>query len=266
VKVAVTGASGFIGRVLCGALAEAGHSVAVVDLRQRHVFAGDAVVHLAAIAHRRADTAELQRVNIQLARQVGEIASAKGMNLVFVSSVKVHGEVSDTPLTERSPIAPRDPYGESKARAEEALASIPGLRLSVLRPPLVYGPGVKANFLALLRAVAWGAPLPFAAVQNRRSLVYVANLAAAIIACLGKEGTFLLSDGQAVSTPTLCRAMGEALERPAKLFSLPQAVLPKKLAASLEVDDSAIRSALGWRPPFTFEQGIGHTARWFQGR
>lgn len=217
-------------------------------------------MHLAAIAHRRAGPDELQRVNVDLAVETARKAAAAGARFVFLSSVKVHGEASATPFREDSPIAPQDRYAESKARAEEALRAIPGLRLAVLRPPLAYGPGVKANFLALMKAVARGWPLPLASVDNRRSLIYVGNLAAAIVACLEREGTYLVSDGPSISTPQLCRELGAALGRPARLFAFPSALLPRKLAGSLEVKDSLV-----WEPPFTREQGLQATARWYLG-
>jgi nucleoside-diphosphate-sugar epimerase len=266
VKVEVTGASGFVGRSLCAALVRAGHEAQPVNATGGAFEAGDAVVHLAAIAHREASADELERVNVGLARRIGELAAARGVPLVFVSSVKVHGEASPQPFDENSPITPRDAYAASKARAEEALRSIPGLRLAVLRPPLVYGPYVKANFLALMRAVALGVPLPLASVRNRRSLVYVGNLADAILRCLGREGTYLVSDGPGVSTPALCEALGMALGRRARLLPFPSAWLPAKLAGSLEVDDSYIRRVLGWRPACTLEQGLLATAQWYRGR
>src|SRR5207248_9079285 len=133
--------------------------------------------------------------------------------------------------------------------AEERLRAIAGLSLAVLRPPLVYGPRVKANFLALMHAVNGGWPLPLASLENRRSLIFVGNLADAIIRCLEARGTFLVSDGPPISTAALCRELGAALGRPARLFAFPSRLLPRKLAASLEVDDSAIRAALGWQPP-----------------
>ena len=194
---------------------------------------------------------------------MGQAAAAGGASLVFLSSVKVHGERSAAAFREDSPLAPEDLYAESKARAEEALRAVPELRLAVLRPPLVYGPGVKANFLALVKALARGVPLPLASVQNRRSLIYAGNLADAITACLQHEGTFLVSDGAALSTPALCREIGRALERPARLFPFPPALLPARLTSSLEVDDSAMRRALGWSPPFTREEGLRATAQWF---
>jgi nucleoside-diphosphate-sugar epimerase len=259
-KVHVTGASGFIGSALMNALSSAGHTAA------RDIDSCDCVVHLAAIAHRSAGRDEIERVNVGLTRQVGQAAAAAGVSFVFLSSIKVHGEVSTAPFTENSPFAPEDVYGESKVRAEEALRAIPGLRLAVLRPPLVYGPGVKANFLSLMKAIARGWPLPLASIRNRRSLIYLGNLVDAILACLHQEGTFLVSDGEAQSTPQLCRRIGEALERPARLFAFPASVLPGKLSQSLEIDDSAIRRALGWQPPFTPQQGLRATARWYQGR
>jgi nucleoside-diphosphate-sugar epimerase len=261
-KVAVTGAGGFVGATLCPALAAAGHRAAPLPLRGiREVRLGartEAVIHLAALAHRRHGLEELNRVNVELAEQVGQAAAAAGARMIFVSTVKVHGEQSIAPFTEVSVIAPQDPYAESKARAEDRLRRIAGLRLTVLRPPLMYGPGVKANFRALMRAVARGLPLPFAAVDNRRSLLYVGNFADAVNRCLSAamEATYLLADGAPVSTPELCRRIGVALGRPARLFPFPVAWLPSRLTASLEIDDGAIRRELGWRPPFSLDAGL----------
>ena len=268
-RVAVTGASGFVGAELSRALARQGHEVLHIDARNE--MAGrlpgvQAVVHLAAIAHRRASRKELQAVNVGLAERVAREAAAAGARFVFLSSVKVHGEESQAPFTEHSLIAPQDAYAESKARAEAALRAIPGLRLAVLRPPLVYGPGVKANFLALMAAIARGWPLPLGAIENRRSFIYVGNLVDAIVRCLEAQGTYLVSDGEPVSTRDLCRALGAALGRPARLVRFPPALLPRRLAASLEVDDGAIRERLGWRPPYTREQGLRATADWYRAR
>lgn len=265
-RVAVTGASGFVGRALCAALPAAGHDAVAVDLRRERMPRADCIVHLAAIAHRAAGADELERVNVALARQVGVLAAAQGASLVFLSSVKVHGESSTVPFTENSPLAPQDAYGASKARAEQALRAIPGLRLAVLRPPLVYGPGVKANFHWLMSAIARGWPLPLGSVRNGRNFIYLGNLVNGIVGCLGTDQTFLLSDGPAVSTPELCGEIGRALGRPATLFPFPPRFLPRRLAASLELDDSAIRRALGWRPPFRMEEGLRETARWHKDR
>jgi|SRR4051812_17789015 nucleoside-diphosphate-sugar epimerase len=259
-KVHVTGAGGFIGRNLMSALARYEHDAVPA------VAGADAVVHLAAIAHRHASRDELDQVNVRLSARLAREAAACGARFLFLSSVKVHGEQSEQPFTERSAIAPADPYAASKARAEEALHAVPGLPLAILRPPLVYGPGVKANFLLLMRAVARGWPLPLGAVHNRRSLVYVGNLVDAIVRCLTANGTYLISDGGAVSTPQLCRELGEVLGRPARLLPFPPALLPAKVRASLEVDDRALRERLGWRAPHGRAAGLRATADWYRRR
>jgi UDP-N-acetyl-alpha-D-quinovosamine dehydrogenase len=279
VRIAVTGASGFIGRTLGTALHADGHDLVPLKLRGadglRALRGADALVHLAAIAHRRASGEELQRVNVDLAAQSGRAAAALGIPMLFISSVKVHGEESATPLREASPFAPQDAYGASKARAEELLRAVPGLRLTVLRPPLVYGPAVKANFLALMTAVARGLPLPLASVTNRRSLVYIGNLADAILSCLARSGaaggTYLVSDGLALSTAEICRRLGRELGRPARLFRFPVKLLEalpggRAMTRSLEVDDAAIRRELGWQPPYSVEEGLRATAAWYRGR
>jgi nucleoside-diphosphate-sugar epimerase len=274
-KVAVTGASGFVGSWLCTALAASGHEVHATRLRtpdDRLELAGTgAVIHLAALVHRRAASpAGFQQANVELTRSVGSAAAAAGARMVFVSTVKVHGEETTHALTESSPLAPADDYARSKAQAEAALSSIPGLQYVVLRPPLVYGPHVKANFLALMRAIARGIPLPLAAIRNRRSLVYVGNLADAIVRCIADPRaagrTYLVSDGAPVSTPALCRALGAALGRPARLFPFPTRFVPGPLGRSLEADDRALRTELGWRAPFSVEEALRATADWYRSR
>jgi nucleoside-diphosphate-sugar epimerase len=259
-EVHITGAGGFVGSALTTALSKSGHNIV------REAAGSETVVHLAGIAHRRASKWEYQEVNIALAERLARSAAAEGAGFLFMSSVKVHGEHSTEPRREASRIAPVGDYAESKARAEEALRAIPNLRLTILRPPLVYGPGVKANFLSLVRALARGWPLPLAAVENRRSLVYVGNLVDAIINCLNVPGTFLVSDGAPISTRQLCREIGDALGRPARLLPFPPALLPRKLVASLEVDDSLIRRTLNWHPPYTRQEGLQATADWYLGR
>jgi UDP-glucose 4-epimerase len=195
--------------------------------------------------------------------------------LVYLSSVKAVAEESGTrALTAADPPAPRDAYGRSKFAAEQALnevAGASGMEAVVLRPPLVYGPGVKANFLALLRMINRGLPLPLAAIRNRRSLVYVGNLCDAIGACCvspsAARRAFFVTDGPAVSTPELCRAIGQALGRQARLFPFPSALLPvSRLTRSLELDDGELRRELGWRPPYSFKQGLEATAAWYRSR
>ena len=259
-RVHVTGARGFIGQHLIPALARAGHEL------QPALSGAQAVVHLAGIAHRRADVDQLEQSNVRLPERLARQAAAEEAHFMFISSVQVHGEQSQSPFTERSPIRPEDAYAESKARAEEALRAVAGLRLTVLRPPLVYGPGVKANFLALMRSIARGWPLPLAAIDNRRSFIGVGNLVDAIVRSLSIDGTYLVSDGAAVSTPQLCREIAAALGTRARLFAFPRALIPGKLAASLEVDDAAFRRAVRWQPPFTRAQGLQATADWYRGR
>jgi nucleoside-diphosphate-sugar epimerase len=269
-RVLVTGASGFIGSSLCASLRAAGMQVSGVSLRKSlpALHGVEAVVHLAAIAHRAATPLELQRVNVELCAAMARAAAAAGAHFVFLSSVKVHGEESRAPLTESCALAPADSYARSKAEAEATLRAVPGLRLLVLRPPLVYGPGVKANFRALLRAVARGLPLPFARVRNRRSLLYVGNLGAALHQGLrqGLQGTYLLSDGDPVSTPELCRRLAAALGRRARLLPVSPRLLEllpgsTRLTRSLELDDTALRRALGWQPPYGMDQGLCATIR-----
>jgi nucleoside-diphosphate-sugar epimerase len=276
-RVAVTGASGFVGQTLCPLLRARGHEVleldraAPGDLAAR-LAGARAVVHLAALAHARGVGGdELRKVNVELPVALGRAAAAAGAHMIFMSTVKVLGESSAAPLDESLPLAPVDPYARAKAEAETRLRAIPGLALSVLRPPLVYGPAVKANFLALMGAIARGWPLPLAGIDNRRSLLYVGNLADAVARCLdappGK--TFLVSDGAPVSTTALCERIAAALGARARLFTLPKPLLalaPSALTRSLVVNDAAIRRELGWAPPHSLEEGLRRTAEWFRAR
>jgi nucleoside-diphosphate-sugar epimerase len=254
-RVHVTGASGFIGSHLCPALAAAGHEL------RASVEGCDAVVHLANIAHTSASPRDLHRVNVEGTLAQAQAALAAGARrFVYLSSIKAG--------------KPDDAYGRAKSIAEQGLLGLPGLEAMIMRPPLVYGARVKANFLALLRAVDRGWWLPLASIDNRRSLVYVGNLVDAIVLCLAAPAAsrvYAVCDGAPVSTPELCRAIGRALGRPARLFPFPSALLRlapglARLAESLEVDDRAIRDELGWRPPFTFEEGLRLTAEWYRAR
>lgn len=292
--MAVTGAGGFVGRHLVAELTRRGVEAVPVrrSLAQDTDWSGalsgcDAVVHLAAAAHEAAeryargdDYESLRSLNALATERLAREARAAGVGrFIFVSTIGVHGDdTHGVPITERSAFAPRSLYARSKLEAEERLVEVAratGLVLTILRPPLVYGPGNPGNMRRLLRLLYRGWPLPLASVENRRSLVYVGNLADAIACCIASpraEGrTYLVSDGAPVSTPELCRALARALGRPARLFPVPAAVLEimppvRKLTRSLEVDDRAIRSELGWVPPFTFAEGIRLTAQWYLAR
>ena len=285
-RIVVTGATGFVGRALCPALAARGHDAVALERGAtgdlsvfsdwpRVLTGAHAVVHLAAIAHvRGVDEQRVRAVNVDVPLALGRAAARAGARLLFMSSVKVHGEeTTGRAFDESSPVAPQDAYGRAKADAETGLRAIPGLKLTVIRPPLVYGPGVKANFFGLMRAIARGWPLPFAGIDNRRSLIYSGNLADAVARCVEMPAaigrTYLVSDGAAVSTPALCRALGDALGAPARLFPFPAAALElvapmRKLTRSLDVDASAIRRELGWMPPHSIAEGLRIAAEWYR--
>ena len=247
-----------------------------------------AVVHLANLAHEmhgQATLARYRRVNAEGSSNLARQASAAGVKrLVYLSSIKVLGERTfATPFDEKSPANPGDVYAQSKWQAEQALrevASQTGLEVAILRPPLVYGPGVGANFVRLMRLVARGLPLPLAATTNRRSLVFVGNLASAIEACLYHPAaagqTFLVSDGEALSSADLVRGLALALDVPVRLLSVPPPLLRAvasligrtdevgRLLDSLEIDDGFLRRELAWSPPNSVAEGLGITAQWFR--
>lgn len=303
-SVAVTGASGFVGRaVLARLLREPELEIraalqfhhetvppgvrpfVVGDLTTRpdlrDVLAGaDAVVHLAARVHVMRDRSrdplgEFRRVNTDATERLAREARASGVSrFVFVSSVKVHGEegvcVEDDPVS-----LPLDPYARSKLEAEERLRLVSGetgLEVVVVRPPLVYGPGVKANFASLIRAVERGLPLPFGAVRNKRSLVAAANLADFLLCCCrhpaAANHTFLVSDQEDLSTPELIRRLASALGRDPRLLSVPPAWLAygaaltgqrpaaRRLLTSLVVSPDKVRTHLGWRPAVSVDEGL----------
>ncbi len=247
------------------------------------------VIHLAARTHVLDDLsadplAEYRRVNVLGTTALARQAAVSGVRrLVFLSSIKVNGESTQgAPFEEGDLPAPEDAYGISKLEAEQALEQIAkttGLETVILRPPLVYGAQVKGNFLRMLGAVARGLPLPLASVNNRRSLIYVGNLVDAIITCIGTPAaagkTYLVSDGEDISTPALIGKLAAAMGKPARLLPCPTgllmlgaAMLGKRAAAarltgSLRVDSSRIRRALGWQPRYTLDQGLTATAQWY---
>lgn len=311
-RVLVTGASGFVGSHLMDAFAERGlpARAALRKLRQearervmqdrcvvgtidgstdwRAALEGcDAVVHLAARVHvmrERGDADNVYReANIDATRTLARQSAAAGIRrFLLASTVKVHGEGRAEPYVEGDVPAPSDAYARSKQEAEQVLRQIvaeTGMEATILRIPLVYGPGVGGNFLRLMHAVNAGKPLPFGSVDNRRSLVYVGNLADAIVACLAHpaaaQRTFLVSDGEDVSTPELVRQLARALGRRPRLLPVPVALLRvagslsgrraeiERMVGSFAVDSGAIRAAIGWTPPFALEEGLARTAAWY---
>ncbi len=313
-RVLITGATGFVGRALVPALLARGHYV-VSAVRPGHEITragtdarliGDigpdtdwrgalegieAVVHLAARVHVMREggndpEALYRQTNAEGTRRLAVEAAGAGVaRLVFLSTVKVNGEETPAaPFTETDRPHPTGPYALSKRAAEEALAKVAaatGIEVVVLRPPLVYGEGVGGNFLSLLKLCRSSPPLPFRAVENARSLIYLGNLVDAIACALEHPAaagkTFLVRDGEDLSTPALIRETAACLDRPVRLFPMPlcfvrflaaiagKSAATERLLGSLRVDDTKIRRELGWTPPFTVLQGLGRTAAWFAG-
>ncbi len=305
----VTGATGFVGRALCaqavaGGIAVRGatrsvaplpggvQAVTVPSLFDQSdwtaALAGcSAVVHCAARVHVMAASMadpleEFRRVNVQGTLNLARQAAAAGVRrFVFVSSIKVNGEATQLgcPFTADDTPAPLDAYGISKMEAEQGLREIAaqtGMEVVIIRPPLVYGPGVKANFAAMMRWLKRGVPLPLGAIHNQRSLVSLDNLVDLLVTCLthpaAANQTFLVSDGEDVSTTALLRRMGQALGRPARLIPVPVSWLKlasagvgkpdvaQRLCGSLQVDIEKTRRLLGWTPPISLDEGLRRAA------
>jgi len=301
----ITGAGGFVGKSLGAALSMRGSMVRAA-LRSMHNRAGDfesvvvgvinaetdwseallgivTVVHLAARVHVMNDNsadplAAFRAVNVDGTLNLARQAAAAGVKrFVFISSVKVNGEHTEPghAFTEIDTPNPQDAYGLSKHEAELGLRQIAaetGMEVAIIRPPLVYGPGVKANFAALMRAVQRGWPLPLGAVHNQRSLVALDNLVDFIVTCINHpkaaNQTFLVCDGQDLSTTELVRGMARAAGVPARLLPVPVWALQagakllgkgdavQRLCGNLQVDISKARELLGWVPPVSVEEGL----------
>jgi nucleoside-diphosphate-sugar epimerase len=303
-KILVTGASGFVGRGLTKSLQDAGHEVVAavrsstvalppgIELRlvgelesstvwEPALTGVNAVVHLAGLAHVTrgiisADQARrFQQINVEGTRRLAEECRKCGIKkFIFLSSLHAVTSQSDLPITEVTPPHPDSAYGQSKLKAEMAVREVlnsSATAWTILRPPLVYGIGQKANLQKLTRAIQRGWLLPFGALKNRRSLMGLDNLCHLVGLCLTDDRAngqiFLCSDGRLVSTPELIRLIAGACGRNPVLFSLPEPILKffgrlpglgalAKLADSLYVDDRHVRETLSWRPPLTMEAGL----------
>ncbi|MHB0990637.1 MAG: UDP-glucose 4-epimerase family protein [Burkholderiales bacterium] len=307
-RILITGANGFVGRALCEAALARGFAVKAATRTPCRFNGGiesavvgavdgetdwtsalqgaDVVIHLAARVHVMRESAldplaEFRWVNTAGTKHLARSAAAAGVQrLVYVSTIKVNGEETpgDRRYSELDVAAPQDPYGVSKWEAELALHAVArgtGLQVVIVRPPLVYGAGVKGNFAQMLRVVARGVPLPLASVNNRRDLLYVGNLVDALLVCAVHPAaagqTFLLSDGEPVSTPELLRRLAQALGVADRVFPFPPGLLTlagkltgksaqiERLLGSLQIDSGKIRRELDWRPPYSLEQGLRDT-------
>jgi len=301
-KILVTGASGFVGHhlikelklqnfyVVCLgrnrplSLHDEFYSVSNsndVNSWQKALKGCDVVVHLAARTHVMTERSanpldEFRKVNVESTRCLAELATRAGVKrFVYVSSVKVNGEQTNRPFTELDDPKPQDAYGVSKYETELALHKVSAetnMEMVIVRPPLVYGAGVKGNFAQMIKVLAKGFPLPFASVKNLRSLIYVENLVDALILCAQHPAavgqTYLVSDGEDVSTPDLLRKLSTALGKRAKLLPCSPVCLRlagrligkseqiNRLLGSLQVDTSKISRELGWEPPFSLDEGL----------
>lgn len=312
----VTGATGFIGARLCAKLS--GDGVAVLAA-VRSEFVGnrlagvqylsvgsvgpvtewggvlggvDTVVHLAARVHVMRESsadpmAEFRRVNVAGTERLAMQAANAGVRrLVFVSSIGVNGaRTVAVPFSEQDPPRPHSPYSMSKWEAEQRLreiASETGLEVVIVRPPLVYGPGTKGNFLSLLKWVKRGVPLPLGACTNKRTLVGLGNMVDLLERCVSDPRaagqTFLAGDAEDLSTPELIRRVALALDRPARLIAVSPVLLKaaarvvgragtyEQLCESLQVDIGHARRVLGWEPPVSVDEELARTAQWFAGQ
>ncbi len=308
-KILLTGSTGFVGEVVYSILQRQGEYVRVV-LRPGSFFTEgadvvavktidgdtdweealsfvDVVIHLAARVHIMDDTArdpliEYRKVNVDGTLNLARHAAAEGVKrFIFLSSIKVNGEYTNTgkPFTEADVPNPQDAYSISKSEAEKGLMLIAqqtGMEVVVIRPPLVYGAGVKANFASMMRMVKRCIPLPLGAIHNKRSFVYIDNLVSLIVKCIdhprAANQIFLVSDGSDLSTTELLRACASALSVKSRLVPIPQKLIEffatligkkevaQRLCGNLQVDISKARTLLDWTPPVTVKEALKLTA------
>ncbi len=310
-SILVTGGSGFVGSILVPELLRQSYSVKLL-LRKSYpkmhlkckkfiiddyktsnykkIFQKtDVVIHLAGRAHvmsNKGDSLfEYRKVNLDMTRTIARHAALSGVKrFIFISSIKVNGEFTSSSskfLPDDKP-NPKDAYGISKMEAEFALIQLgkeTGMEIVIIRPPLIYGPGVKANFLSLMKLLYINLPIPLGNIKNKRSLVFVGNLVNLISKLIdhpkAANQIFLISDNCDVSTSTLLRSISLLLGKNVKLFSVPNFVLnafffligkkdlSQRLLASLTIDMTKTKKLLGWSPPYSFEEGIKSTAQDF---
>lgn len=292
-KFLITGSGGFVGQYLNKTLFDQHDAINLSrelanELLNSESYAeayyADTLIHLAGRAHVMNDTAEdiyqaYAAVNIDYTLKVAELAKRlKIKRFIFLSSVKVNGETSVEPFTENDTPSPLDAYGQTKLEAEIKLKEFcvaHQLELVIIRPPLIYGPGVKANFKQLIKLCLLPLPLPFAAVNNKRSFVSLDNLVDFIILCSwhpqAANQTFLISDGEDMSTAELVKIIRQLNHRNPWLFSVPSSTLEKlfkligksgltqRLLGSLQVDITKARVMLGWQPKLSFQSGMAKT-------
>jgi len=314
INCVVTGANGFVGTAVVMRLHGAGRTKISATVRQGgdslppdvSVYSGlelsastdwtpvllgvQCVIHTAGRVHVMHDIASgalhtYRETNVVGTLNLARQSAAAGVHrFVFISSIKVNGEETapDHCYTPNDFPAPVDPYGISKREAEDALrqlAASTGMEVVIIRPPLVYGPGVKANFLHMMRWLYKGISLPLGAINNKRSFVAIDNLADLIITCIDHPAaanqTFLVSDGKDISTTQLLRLMGNALGKPARLISVPvwmleagaallgRRDLSQRLCGNLQVDISKAKDLLGWSPPVSVDEGLRRVAAGF---
>lgn len=312
--IVVTGANGFVGRALCRKLLNSGHAVTGLvrraGLLERGVsewvdgsidFAGidaawatvpqvDCVVHLAARVHVMSEDATdsdsaFCATNVDGTIRVAQAAQRHGVpRFVFVSSIKALADGDGgRPLREDDSPKPEDAYGRSKLAAEKALVSFSrnsGMELVIVRPPLVYGPEVRANFVRLMDGVWKGVPLPLGLAGARRSIVYVENLADALMRCAidprAANHCFHVADLNPLTIAELVRSLGQHLQRRARLLPVPPVWLRlagrwtghsaqvDRLVSTLQLDTTQIRTILDWQPPFSTDEGLAETAHWYR--
>jgi nucleoside-diphosphate-sugar epimerase len=308
-NILITGASGFVGSALSKHLVSLNHKLTLTQRKQsrtgkntdltiyinnkdiyKHIGECDIVIHLAARTHVMHETLEnpylaYMEVNVNQTVELAKQAIDAGIKrFIFMSSVKVIGETSDMKaLTEEDICLPEDNYGKSKLEAEVALKAIftgTDIELVIIRPPLIYGAGVKANFKNLISICNKPIPLPFGAIKNKRSLIYLENLIDFIETCCrhpsAANHVFLISDDEDVSTTKLIKSIKNALNKPMLLLSIPhnwlvtllkilgKNNLANRLCGNLQLDINKAKTLLGWHPTFTFEQGIRKTVEAYQ--